>query len=94
MPEIILTEGYRKKAIAFFKDHPQLIPIYKKTLYLLQSNPFHPSLRLHNLKGSLGSFKTVSIDMRYRVLIDFIIHENQIILLDIGDHNKIYGGEY
>ena len=91
MPELILTAYYRKKSIRFLQAHPQLIKKYKKTLLLLQSNPFHPSLRLHNLKGNLNPFRTVSIDMKYRILIDFIIEADRILLIDIGDHREIYG---
>lgn len=57
---------------------------------LLKIDPYHPSLRLHKLKGNLDGFYSVSINMQYRILIDFIIKEDQIILLDIGEHNTIY----
>ena len=92
MPELILTAFYRKKSVRFLQERPQLIKKYKKTLLILQSNPFHPSLRLHALKGKLAPFRSVSIDMKYRILIDFIIEADRIILIDIGDHREIYGG--
>ncbi|MEO5583549.1 MAG: plasmid stabilization protein, partial [Saprospiraceae bacterium] len=58
----------------------------KKSLLLLEANPFHPSLRLHKLKGNLVEYHSVSIDLKYRILIDFIIQDDKIILIDIGDH--------
>jgi addiction module RelE/StbE family toxin len=91
MPELILSDSYRKKSVRFLQEHPQLIKKYKKTLLLLQSNPFHPSLRLHALKGNLHPFRSISIDLKYRILIDFIIQADRIILIDIGDHQEIYG---
>ena len=89
MPELILSNGYSKKSLAFLTVHPQLVNKYKKTLLLLQSNPHHPSLRLHKLLGRLDTFFSVSIDLKYRVPIAFIIHNDQIILIDFGNHREI-----
>ena len=53
----------------------------------LEINPFHNSLRLHKLNGTISEFYSVSIDMKYRIIIDFVIENNKIIPLNIGDHN-------
>ncbi|MDD3463214.1 MAG: plasmid stabilization protein [Sulfurospirillaceae bacterium] len=63
---------------------------YEKTLTLLSANPHHPSLRLHKLQGNLKAFYSVSLDLLYRIILDFIIVENEIILLDIGAHDDVY----
>ncbi|MBK9257075.1 MAG: type II toxin-antitoxin system RelE/ParE family toxin [Saprospiraceae bacterium] len=60
------------------------------TLLLLQTNPSHPSLRLHKLKGNLSDLHSVSLNMKYRILLDFIIKDDQVILIDIGDHDGMY----
>jgi len=91
MPELILTDRYQKKAIKFIKKHPQIRKRYAKTLWLLADNPQHPSLRLHKLKGALQQFQSVSINMQYRIMIDFIIKDDVIYLLDIGEHDELYG---
>jgi len=90
MFEIIFTKKYEKKSKKFFKKHPELKNKYSKTLYLLKSNPFHPSLRLHKLKGEMEEFYSVSIDMSYRIIIDFIVIDEQIFLIDIGEHEEVY----
>jgi mRNA-degrading endonuclease YafQ of YafQ-DinJ toxin-antitoxin module len=90
MAEVILTTRFKRKADNFLKIHPTLKPKYKKTLLLLQANPFHPSLRLHKLKGNLSDFYSVSLNMQYRILLDFIIKDDQIILINIGDHDGMY----
>ena len=90
MYEIIQTEKYKKRAIKFFKKHKTLLPKYEKCIAHLESNPFHPSLRLHKLKGELRDFYSVSIDMEYRIIIDFVIVDDRIILIDIGSHDEIY----
>ena len=90
MFEIIFTKEYEKQAKKFFKKHKNLYPKYEKTLKLLKLNPFHPSLRLHKLKGELKEFYSVSIDMEYRLIIDFIIVDKKIFLINIGHHNEVY----
>lgn len=64
---------------------------YYKTILLLGDNPQHPSLRLHKLKGALQQFQSVSINMQYRIMIDFIIKNDVIYLLDIAEHDELYG---
>ena len=53
-------------------------------------DPYHPSLRLHKLRPPLEAFHSVSLNMQYRILIDFVIKEGEIILLKIDTHDKIY----
>lgn len=87
MYDVIFTEAFQKTSGKWLKKHPDLKNKYYNTLRLLEINPHHNSLRLHKLNGALSEFYSVSIDMRYRVIIDFIIVDNKIILLDIGDHS-------
>ncbi len=35
-------------------------------------------------------YHSVSITMKYRVVIDFIIKDNEIIPIDIGTHEEVY----
>lgn len=88
--KIVFTEAYRKKASKFLKQHPGLKERHKKVIELLKMNPLHPSLRLHSLKGSMKGLFSVSINMSYRISIEFIIEEKTIIPVNIGDHDDIY----
>ena len=90
MIEIVFSNYYKKKSIVFFQKHPDLLKRYKKTILLLRENPFHPSLRLHKLKGELSEFYSISLNMKYRILLDFIIVDDKIILIDIGNHDEVY----
>jgi len=90
MYKIIETKTYMKKLKKFLKKHPDLLPKYEKTITLLEHNPFHPSLRLHKLKGNLQEFYSVSLDMNYRIILDFVVIDNKIFLIDIGAHDQIY----
>jgi len=90
MYKIILTDSYRKKAIKFLKKHKDLKEKYIKTLTILQNDPYHPSLRLHKLQGKQREYFSISINMSYRVVIDFIIENEEIIPIDIGSHDEVY----
>ncbi len=91
MIEVKFSESYEKKAIKFFKKHKDLVPQYTKTIELLANNPYHPSLRLHKLQGKLSKFSSVSINIKCRIVVDFIMLNDEIILIDIGSHDNAYG---
>jgi len=88
--KIIYTSSYNRRAKKFFKFHPELINQYKKTLKLLEINPKHPSLRLHKIKGKIFELYSVSINMSYRISLEFTVEKDNIILIDIGKHEEIY----
>jgi mRNA-degrading endonuclease YafQ of YafQ-DinJ toxin-antitoxin module len=90
MYKIISDEVYKKKLLKFLKKHPDLKDRYFKTIKILEENPYHPSLRLHRLKGDMKDFFSVSINMKYRIILDIIIIDNLILLLDIGNHDEVY----
>ena len=90
MHKLILSDKYIKKEKIFIKKHPELKDRYKKTIRFLKTNPHHPSLRLHKLKGTLKDYHSVSISMAYRVVLELIITNEDIILLDIGKHKEVY----
>jgi len=88
--KIVFTESYEKRAKKFTKKHPELLAQYEKTLRLLEVNPFHPSLRLHKVNIHGTEVISISINMSYRITIDFIIEKEQIIPINIGSHDDIY----
>ena len=90
MTKILATFSYERKFKKFKKRHPDLKDSYRKTILLMGTNPFHPALRLHKLKGNLQKYYSVSINMKYRIMIDFIIQDDKIILIDIGSHDYLY----
>lgn len=90
MYTIIITDEYKKCAKKFLKKHPDLVQRYLKTLDLLQTNPHHPSLRLHALSGKHAGVHSVSINLSYRITLEFQIHEGNIILINVGDHQAVY----
>ena len=88
--KIVRTDEYFKKLKRFIKKHPEVLDRYIKTIKLLEINPYHPALKLHKLKGTLKEYQSISINIKYRVVIDFIIKDNEIIPIDIGIHDEVY----
>ena len=87
---LVFTEQYEKRAMRFLKRHPELEKQYLKALQLLEANPFHPSLRLHPLSGRLSGLHSVSINLSYRITLEFFLKEQEIIPVNVGDHDTVY----
>jgi toxin HigB-1 len=87
---IVYTPGYNKRAARFARKHPELLAQYEKTLKLLELDPCHPSLRLHRLRGSLSELHSVSINISYRITLEFLIQDQKIIPIDVGNHDEVY----
>ena len=90
MYTLVFTDPYNRRAARFLKRHPQLREQYRKTLLLLQANPHHPSLRLHALGGRLTGLHSVSINLSYRITLELIIRDKQIVPVNVGDHEAVY----
>jgi mRNA-degrading endonuclease YafQ of YafQ-DinJ toxin-antitoxin module len=87
---LVFTDGYNRRAMRFLKRQPELKNQYAKTLALLEINPHHPSLRLHALPGRLEGVHSVSINLSYRITLELLIQDQQIIPLNVGDHDAVY----
>ncbi len=87
---LLFTDQYNRRAAKFLKQHPALRSTYLKTLQLLQANPAHPSLRLHALRGKLEGLHSVSINVSSRITLELLIQDQQIIPVNVGDHDAVY----
>ena len=87
---LIYPDSYIRHARKFLSKHPEIHSQYRKTLELLELNPYHPSLRLHSLKGRSKGLSSISINMSYRIVLDLEIRDEEIILVKIGNHDQIY----
>ena len=88
--KLIYPESYVRRARKFLKKHPEIHSQYRKTLELLELNPYHPSLRLNSLQGRMSGLSSVSINISYRIVIEFIIDGDEILLVNIGKHDQVY----
>ena len=87
---LVFTDDYTRRALRFLKRHPELKSQYAKTLALLEINLHHPSLRLHALSGRLTGVHSVSINLSYRITLELLIQDQQIIPLNVGNHDAVY----
>lgn len=87
---LVFTRQYNRRAVRFIKRHPDATGQYAKALQLLEVNPYHPSLRLHALKGNLAGLHSVSINLNYRITLEFLLADNDIVLINVGDHDEVY----
>lgn len=88
--QLVFTDDYTRRALRFLKRHPELKAQYGKALALLEMNPHHPSLRLHALQGKLQGLHSVSINLSYRITLELLIADGQIIPVNVGDHDAVY----
>lgn len=88
--KLIYPESYLRRAKKFLNRHPELVGQYQKTLELLELDPSHPSLRLHRLKGRLSDLYSVSINIAYRITIQFVVDGEEILLVNVGTHDEVY----
>lgn len=87
---LVFTEGYNKRASKWLSKHAALRDQYLKTLQLMELNINHPSLRLHKLSGRLNGLSSVSINVSYRITLELIIQDKDIIMINIGAHDEVY----
>jgi mRNA-degrading endonuclease YafQ of YafQ-DinJ toxin-antitoxin module len=88
--QLVFTEQYNRRAARFLKRHPEATSQYAKTLKLLEANPPHPSLRLHALKGKLAGLHSVSMSLSYRITLELLITESEIVPINVGGHDGVY----
>ena len=87
---LIYPDSYIRRARKYLRKHPEIHNQYRKTLELLELDPYHPSLRLHSLEGRLKGLSSVSINMSYRIVLELEIRDGEIILINIGNHDQVY----
>lgn len=88
--QLLFTESYMRAELKFLRRHPDMRRQYSKALALLESNPHHPSLRLHALSGRQEGLHSVSINLSYRITLELRISGQTIIPINVGDHDDVY----
>jgi mRNA-degrading endonuclease YafQ of YafQ-DinJ toxin-antitoxin module len=47
-------------------------------------------LRLHALSGRLQGLQSVSVNLSYRITLELLIQDEEIIPINVGDHDAVY----
>ena len=88
--QLVFTEQYTRRAARFLRQHPDAASQYAKSLELLRANPHHPSLRLHALKGKFAGIHSVSINLSFRITLELLLTEHEIVPINVGGHGAVY----
>jgi mRNA-degrading endonuclease YafQ of YafQ-DinJ toxin-antitoxin module len=85
------TAFFDRRARKLLAKHPDLRTRFGETLAQLADDPFQPGLRLHPLDGKLQGLQAVSLTYSYGITLTLQITEHEILLIDIGSHDEVYG---
>lgn len=89
---LLRSSAFIREARKIVKKQPQSAQTILNTLELLCTEPFHPRLRTHKLKGDLQDSWACSAGYDLRIIFKFVDQEKtQAILLEsIGTHDEVY----
>ncbi len=79
----------QKTLLKIARKDKNLLAKIKKQIELFETNPHHPSLRIHKLSGSLENMWSMSVGLSVRMV--YIVLEDDIAyFVDIGSHDEVY----
>ena len=91
MYSLVWDEAFRRVYREWIAAHPQYSEVCKDKIRLIATDPFHPSLKTHQLSGNLtglyGARITLELRVIFRVLSD---PENSLLLIGFGDHTEVF----
>lgn len=79
----------QKTITQIYKNDRKLAQKIQKQIVLFESNPKHPSLRLHKLSGTLDNMWSLSVTLSIRMVFRLIDKETAYFV-DIGTHDEVY----
>lgn len=85
------SETFVRTARRLLARNPKLAPRLAASLDLLEADPHHPRLRLHRLHGPLEGLWAARVIYRIRLVLTLDEEHHEILLLDIGSHDEVYG---
>jgi mRNA-degrading endonuclease YafQ of YafQ-DinJ toxin-antitoxin module len=88
---LVRTRHFDRRLDRFRRAHPELRQRIARVLRDLETDPFQPGLRMHPLRGELDGLHAVSLTYAYRLILTLRVSEREIVLLDIGSHDEVYG---
>ena len=79
----------QKSVAQIYKKDKRLAEKIQQQILLFESNPRHPSLRLHKLSGTLDNMWSLSITMSIRMVYR-LTNKETAYFVDIGTHDEVY----
>lgn len=84
---VITTKKFKKK---FENLSPKIKLIFQEKMLFLSQNQYHPGLNHHKLKGSNIGLCSINITGDIRLIMEEA-EPSIFVLLDIDNHNNLYG---
>jgi mRNA-degrading endonuclease YafQ of YafQ-DinJ toxin-antitoxin module len=88
---LVSPESFERHARKFLRKHPELTGDFGDVLQQLENDPLAPRLKLHPLSGRHAGKHAVSLSYSYRIVLVLAIRRKEIVLLDVGTHDEVYG---
>jgi mRNA-degrading endonuclease YafQ of YafQ-DinJ toxin-antitoxin module len=86
------SPAFDRKAKKFFKKRPELKDTFKDFLKVFTLDPFDSKLSTHQInKKKPKNLYSSSLTSSYRVFTVIKIKDDKAILVDIGNHDEVYG---
>lgn len=90
MVKLIWTQTFVRTSRRLLRTSPDLKTEFWRVLEQLESNPNHPKLRLHPLKGHLAGKHATFLTYSHRIILLLMLDKKEITLLDVGTHDEVY----
>jgi addiction module RelE/StbE family toxin len=87
--KVTYTASFQRAYKKAFKNQPERQKHFLEKVSLFISDPFHPQLKTHKLKGSLKDFYSFSIEHDLRIIFSFL-SDTEVAFEDIGTHDEVY----
>lgn len=88
------SSSYKRAFKKIVKNKPADKNKIISAMRLLESDPFHPKLKVHKLQGILEDNWACSAAYDIRIIYTFVKNpktgETDILLIDIGSHEEVY----
>lgn len=91
MYRLVWDEPFRDVFRSWVLAHPQYSEVVREKIRLIASDPFHPSLKTHQLSGNLIGYYGSRITLEQRIIFTFTdTPEPSIYLIGFGDHTEVF----
>ena len=89
---LLRSSAFVREARKIVKKQPNCVQNIQTSLKMLTTDPFHPRLKTHKLKGDLKQSYACSAGYDLRIIFKFVEHEDKqaILLESIGTHDEVY----
>lgn len=89
---LLRSSAFVRDARRLLRKHPELAPHMLRTLQLLQTDPYTPSLKTHRLKGRLSASWACSGGYDLRIVFSFTKYAGKpaLLLESAGTHDEVY----